>query len=145
MQVDDLSYVGRIQQLRPGSLTRAASDALPRHLAEALDSDWPAIYLPFGTVFNLNNTFTAAVAALGRLQEGSARLLGALAHGIPQLCLPQGADQFRNAHTFEAAGAGIALIGADATTDRNAKRLAAEIAGLPSAEDAVTALEQLID
>jgi hypothetical protein len=83
--------------------------------------------------------------ALGRLQEGSGTLLGALAHGIPQLCLPQGADQFRNAHTFEATGAGIALIGADATTDRNAKRLAAEIAGLPSVEDAVTALEQLID
>jgi hypothetical protein len=71
MQVDGLSYVGRIQQLRPDSLTRAASDALPRHLAEALDSDWPAIYLPFGTV--LNNTFTAAVAALGRLQEVRAR------------------------------------------------------------------------
>jgi hypothetical protein len=59
--------------------------------------------------------------------------------------MPQGADQFRNARTCEAAGAGIALIGADATTDRNAKRFAAEIAGLPSTKDAVTALEQLID
>ncbi|HSS23012.1 MAG TPA: nucleotide disphospho-sugar-binding domain-containing protein [Mycobacterium sp.] len=45
-------------------------------------------------------------------------MLGALAHGLPQLCLPQGADQFRNAQACAAAGAGIALIGADATTDR---------------------------
>lgn len=205
MQPDDLSYVGRIQQLRPDSLTRAAGDALPRQLVETLNSrDRPAIYLTFGTVFNVNNTFTAAVAALGRLPEvagvvtvgphgepkafglqpahvhiaryipqndllphcvavashgGSGTLLGALAHGIPQLCLPQGADQFRNAQACAAAGAGIALMGADATTDRieaalrrlldapdlrgNAKRIAAEIAGMPTTEDAVTALEQL--
>jgi len=49
---------------------------------------------------------------------GSGTLLGALAHGIPQLCLPQAADQFRYAQACAAAGAGIALIGADATTDR---------------------------
>ena len=90
---------------------------------------------------------------------GSGTLLGALAHGIPQLCLPQGADQFRNAEACRAAGAGICLSGADATpgrieaalrqllTDpaprRSAERVAAEIAGMPSPADAVRALEQL--
>ncbi len=89
---------------------------------------------------------------------GSGTLLGALAHGIPQVCLPQGADQFRNAQACAAAGAGIALIGSDASTDRikaalrralddpslrrNAERLATEIADMPSLDDAVTALEQ---
>lgn len=99
---------------------------------------------------------------------GSGTLLGALAYGIPQLYLPQGADQFhlpqgadqfRNAEACRAAGAGICLKAAEATTERieaalrqlltkplprrNAERLAAEIAGMPSLEEAVHILEQL--
>ncbi|MGH3823546.1 MAG: glycosyltransferase, partial [Pseudonocardiaceae bacterium] len=204
MQPDDLGHVGRIQQLRPASLTQVADDGIPPPVAEALDSDQAVVYLTFGTVFNVNETFNAAVAAVGRLRDvvgvvtvgphgdldafgpqphhvhiaryiphsallprctavvshgGSGTLLGALAHGIPQLCLPQAADQFRNARACHAAGAGIALIGANVSTDRieaaihrvlcesdlrrHAEHLAAEIAGMPSPEDAVTTLEQL--
>jgi UDP:flavonoid glycosyltransferase YjiC (YdhE family) len=40
---------------------------------------------------------------------GSGTFLGALAHGLPQLCLPQAADQFRNAHAATSSGAGLAL------------------------------------
>jgi UDP:flavonoid glycosyltransferase YjiC (YdhE family) len=40
---------------------------------------------------------------------GSGTLLAALARGLPQLCLPQAADQFGNAAACAGAGAGLAL------------------------------------
>lgn len=40
---------------------------------------------------------------------GSGTVLGALAEGLPQLCLPQATDQFLNAAAIAAAGAGIAI------------------------------------
>lgn len=40
---------------------------------------------------------------------GAGVLLGALAHGLPQLVLPQGADQFGNAAAAQLAGAALAL------------------------------------
>lgn len=40
---------------------------------------------------------------------GSGTFLGALGTGQPQLCLPQAADQFRNAHAAVASGTGLAL------------------------------------
>jgi UDP:flavonoid glycosyltransferase YjiC (YdhE family) len=40
---------------------------------------------------------------------GSGTVLAALAAGIPQLCVPQGADQFLNAAACEKAGAGISI------------------------------------
>jgi UDP:flavonoid glycosyltransferase YjiC (YdhE family) len=41
---------------------------------------------------------------------GSGTFLGALAQGVPQLCLPQAADQFRNAEGGVRAGAALALM-----------------------------------
>lgn len=40
---------------------------------------------------------------------GSGTMLAALSQGIPQVCIPQAADQFANAGACAAAGAGIAL------------------------------------
>jgi UDP:flavonoid glycosyltransferase YjiC (YdhE family) len=40
---------------------------------------------------------------------GAGTLLGALRHGLRIVCWPQGADQFHNARTCEAAGAGLAV------------------------------------
>lgn len=45
---------------------------------------------------------------------GSGTALQTLALGLPQLCLPQGADQFKNASAISAAGAGLALVPAKA-------------------------------
>ncbi len=42
-------------------------------------------------------------------QGGAGILFGALAHGLPQLVLPQGADQPANAAAVQRAGAGLAL------------------------------------
>jgi UDP:flavonoid glycosyltransferase YjiC (YdhE family) len=48
---------------------------------------------------------------------GSGTFLGALGLGLPQLCLPQAADQFRNAAAAVRTGAGLALAPDAATPD----------------------------
>ncbi|MGW5053356.1 glycosyltransferase [Actinokineospora sp. NPDC004072] len=87
---------------------------------------------------------------------GSGTTLGALAAGLPQLFLPQGADQFINADAVSGAGIGRALKGAEATSaaigeaagallaDAGARaaaaRVAAEIAAMPGPDEVATAL-----
>lgn len=79
---------------------------------------------------------------------GSGTTLGALAAGVPQLVLPQGADQFANAEALCAAGAALRLLpgelSADAVTEQArkssscldaARALAAEIAAMPSPDE----------
>ncbi len=48
---------------------------------------------------------------------GSGTVLAALAHGLPLLCLPRGADQFANASNVARAGAGVSLLGDEATDE----------------------------
>ena len=48
-------------------------------------------------------------------QGGSGVMLGAMSLGLPQLMLPQGADQFRNAELGARSGAAVALLPQDAT------------------------------
>jgi UDP:flavonoid glycosyltransferase YjiC (YdhE family) len=90
---------------------------------------------------------------------GSGTFLGALGRGIPQLCLPQGADQFLNAEACRRAGVGLALEPAEATrasievaVDRllsepsfrdRASAVAAEIAAMPGPDEVAAAIERL--
>ena len=53
---------------------------------------------------------------------GSGTTLGALAAGVPQLVLPQGADQFANAEALCAAGAALQLLPAEVTADAVCER-----------------------
>jgi UDP:flavonoid glycosyltransferase YjiC (YdhE family) len=48
-------------------------------------------------------------------QGGSGVMLGAMSRGLPQLMLPQGADQFRNAELAARTGAALALLPQDST------------------------------
>lgn len=89
---------------------------------------------------------------------GSGTFLAAIAHGIPQVCLPQGADQFLNASSGAAAGAAIALDPDDATVDairdaalrvlsearfrEAAGEVAADIERMPSADEVAGILVQ---
>ena len=41
---------------------------------------------------------------------GAGTIIGALAHGVPLVCLPRGADQFGNAEQISRIGAGITLL-----------------------------------
>jgi MGT family glycosyltransferase len=92
---------------------------------------------------------------------GSGTLLAGFAQGVPQVCIPQAADQFRNAGACASAGGGIALQGeAEAATEsaigeavlrvlaepefrEAARKVQAEIAIMPSAEAVAETLEQL--
>ena len=86
---------------------------------------------------------------------GSGTVLAALAHAVPHLCLPQAADQFRNAAAVVASGAG-AEVTDDAEPDRleaslrqllsdpavrsASAAIAAEIAAMPTADEVARAV-----
>ncbi|MEV6480029.1 glycosyltransferase [Streptomyces sp. NPDC051576] len=91
---------------------------------------------------------------------GSGTTLESLAHGLPHLVIPQGADQFSNAQMVVDAGAGRRVLPADLTADvvfeharalledpragAAAGRLRGEIAGMPSPEETVERLTALV-
>ncbi len=66
---------------------------------------------------------------------GSGTALGALAAGVPQLFLPQGADQFVNAKHISAAGAGRQLLG-DVVTAEDVRSGAGELLASQDAQEA---------
>ncbi|WP_436494391.1 glycosyltransferase [Actinokineospora sp. HUAS TT18] len=89
---------------------------------------------------------------------GSGTTLGALAHGIPQLFLPQGADQFVNADAVTESGAGRQLVDdeftaeavlsnsrellADESVKERSREIAAEIAAMPAPSEIVGRLSE---
>ncbi len=91
---------------------------------------------------------------------GSGTVLGALAHGVPLLVIPQGADQWSNAEQIVTAGAGRRLLrdelSAVAVRDcvmallsepsyrQAASHIKDEIRAMPSATDAIVGLEALL-
>lgn len=90
---------------------------------------------------------------------GSGTVLAAFAHAVPQLCLPQAADQFRNASAVAASGAGAALTGApdadeieallrrlldDREVADAAAAVAAEIRAMPGADEVAQAVMALV-
>jgi UDP:flavonoid glycosyltransferase YjiC (YdhE family) len=90
---------------------------------------------------------------------GSGTMLGALAHGLPQLLLPQGADQFLNADALLPTGAALRLLPeqiepeavaratasllSEPTFRDAAQAIAAEIAAMPAPAELVGELERL--
>jgi UDP:flavonoid glycosyltransferase YjiC (YdhE family) len=94
---------------------------------------------------------------------GSGTTLGALAAGVPQLILPQGADQFANADAVCAAGAALRLLPGEVSADavaehasnllrRNlsghhdaARAIAGEIARMPSPDEVARQLPEAIE
>ena len=91
---------------------------------------------------------------------GSGTMLGALAHGVPLLVLPQGADQWNNAERVAAAGAGRRLLRDEVTVDaiqdgitailtdpsyrHAATKVQGQIRAMPSASEALARIEELI-
>lgn len=88
---------------------------------------------------------------------GSGTFLGALDYGLPQLCLPQAADQFGNAQQCAAAGAGLMLHQRDTTRatvrdaatrllnepvfGEHAARIQTELKQMPSPDEAAGRIE----
>ena len=92
---------------------------------------------------------------------GSGTMLGALAEGLPQVCLPMGADQFSNADQIARTGARV-VVSPDARTPQTiraaitevldnpsyaagARVLQADIAAMPSANQVLTRIVALDD
>ena len=91
---------------------------------------------------------------------GSGTTLGALAHGLPLVLVPQAADQFDNAARAEAAGAAVVLRPGEVTAEsvraalgrvlgepafrEAARSIEAEIAQMATVDEAATAVEELV-
>jgi UDP:flavonoid glycosyltransferase YjiC (YdhE family) len=92
---------------------------------------------------------------------GAGTVYAAAAHGLPQLALPQMADQFVNTAALEHSHAGRVLLGAEQNLyairhavqqllsepgyRQTAERLAHEIAQMPSADEVAQQLERWIE
>jgi UDP:flavonoid glycosyltransferase YjiC (YdhE family) len=101
---------------------------------------------------------TMTYADLVVSHAGSGTFLAALARGIPQLCLPQAADQFTNAAAGARAGAALQLAPQEADrvsireaieellgTDSfgaQARRISDDIAAMPSSDDVAALLAE---
>ena len=97
---------------------------------------------------------------LGVSHGGSGTSLAAMSLGLPQLCVPQGADQFLNAAAITSAGAGLCLLPGETTSDavrdaasrllddgsfrRAASSIGRSIARMPSVDDVAEVLERLV-
>ena len=75
---------------------------------------------------------------------GAGTMLGALCHGLPQLCLPQGTDQPSNTAALLPTGAALALQPQDITADAVAEALG-RLLGEPSFRQAAVRLRDEID
>ena len=107
----------------------------------------------------LPQTRVLAACAVVVSHAGSGTVLATLTAGVPQLCLPQGADQFLNARAVADAGAGISLLPDAATPEAIrgaldglleersyrgcAVTVSADIAAMPSPADVSAVLEAL--
>ena len=198
MRLGSHDHVPQPQPLRP-----VPFDAVREVAGPVAAGDRPLVYLTFGTVFNDQRLFSAAMEGLGRLDvdvlatvgpaadpaalgavppnvrveryvpqtavlphcaavvshAGSGTFLASLGLGMPQLCLPQAADQFINAGQGAVAGAALSLTPAEASADAiagaverlltepayrdAAGRIRDEIAGMPGPDDLAAVLEDL--
>ncbi len=102
-----------------------------------------------------------ARASLLVSHAGSGAMLGAAAAGLPHLALPLAADQFDNAELVDRCGIGrllrppdqradaiaaaVAALLDDDTVGEAARRVAAEVAAMPTPDDAVVPIETLIE
>ena len=125
----------------------------PDELGSLPENIHVARFIPQSTVL----PFCSAVVSHG----GSGSVIGALAHGLPQVVIPMGADQPLNAKRCDELGVAQVLdpMTADGTAVRDAvsavlsdpgyriaaERIRDEIAGLPGPASAVTLLERLAD
>jgi hypothetical protein len=109
-------------------------------------------YVPQSLVFDR----CAAVVS----HAGSGTFLQAVSHGLPQLCVPQGADQYANAANGVRAGVALSIEPSAASPDRiaasirellddqgfstNAKRVAARIQAMPSPAEVAHRLAAMV-
>lgn len=140
-----------IASLDVSLLVTIGRDGDPALLGSQPDNVWIERYVPQARVFRHCDVVVS--------HGGSGTVLGAVSEGLPQLCLPQAADQFLNASACERSGIGLSLAPnqasgpaiADAVQrllsepgfQAQAKTLAQEVAEMPPPEEAVRILDEL--
>ena len=135
--------VRAVARLPVDVLATSGPDISPRALEPLPANVRVEQYVSFGTVLPQ----CAAVVTHG----GSGTTLASLAHGVPLVFVPQGADQFLNASQVSAAGAGVTAEQDSAATcvldvlttpayRESANAVAVEIAAMPSADDVAATL-----
>ncbi|MFS8101190.1 glycosyltransferase [Lentzea alba] len=173
--LQDKDFLDERILLRP--VPHSAPGEVPERTHEKL------IYLTFGTVFGSEDLLTKAAAGLVRLDAqvvvatpqkwlpqaevikqadvvvhhgGSGTMLTALANGVPQVVLPQGADQFGNATALVAKGAGVRAVSAEAIAEsarlllvdgsyrEAAGQVAEEIRHMPSPKEVADSLQDVV-
>lgn len=94
------------------------------------------------------------------INQGGTAILPILAHGLPMLVLPQGANQFFHARACDGAGVARSILPAEISVERvrgdvealldapgyreSARSVAAEIEAMPGPDDGVRLLEELV-
>jgi len=92
---------------------------------------------------------------------GAGTTLGALAHGVPLLVLPQGADQYIISERVASSGAGLRLVPPEVNPDSvrrcvldllhgtesssAARRVQSEIAAMPAPDETVSVIEHIAE
>ncbi len=122
--IDGLAMLGGDILLALGSATGDELGALPANVHAEAFVDQPGVLRHADLVVH---------------HGGSGTIFGALAHGVPQLLLPKGADQFFNADLMVAAGLASALEPAAATPDAVAEAATAALAHRRPAVDVARA------
>ncbi|ANZ40979.1 hypothetical protein BBK82_38350 [Lentzea guizhouensis] len=133
----------------PVNVLVAVGPGDPALLGEVPDSVRVAGFVPQAQVLRR--------AALVVHHGGTGTVLGTLAAGLPQLVLPQGADQFVNADALTEAGAGAKLVGPEVTAeaiteqarhlldDPATRQVAAKVAGeIAEMPDPAAVVRQLV-
>jgi UDP:flavonoid glycosyltransferase YjiC (YdhE family) len=139
--------VTALRELPVNLVVTVGPDADPRRLGAQPPHVLVEQYLPHALLLPICDLVVS--------QGGAGVLLGAAAHGLPQLLLPQGADQFDNGALAQRAGFAITLdadaavpairaavdaLFADARYAAAAHAVRQEIAAMPPADEAVAAL-----
>ena len=102
--------VAGLRELGVNLVVTVGPDVDPSSLGRQPDHVYVAGYLP--------HSLLLPRCSLVVSQGGAGIMLGAIALGLPQLILPQGADQFRNAEAAARAGVALSLGPADVTSAR---------------------------
>jgi MGT family glycosyltransferase len=154
-----IAYNGDVMRAAIDGLSRLPVDILvalgpgdPTALGEVPDNVRVAGFVPQAEVLRR--------ADLVVHHGGTGTVLGALSAGLPQLVLPQGADQFSNAEALDTADAGRALTGERVTADsiaetagtlfddprfrKAASSIQREIAAMPPPAEVVGQLETFV-
>lgn len=147
------SALAGLSELGVGVLVTVGSRVDPAHLGPQPSHVRVERYVPQSVVLERCQVVVS--------HGGSGTTYAALGHALPQLCLPQGADQFLNAAAVERSGAGLTLTGDDVRPDTVARAVdrllhesrfrsaavgvAADIARMPHPAEVAAVLERLTD